>query len=257
MMKDLKRFDFVVENIEMIIKQQGKAMVTVIGSGGKTTLLYRLAEEFYRKKNVLVTTTTAMKCPELPWIKSRFIADENDYHNLEKKISGNTWAVGLFRHLDPITDKVKGIESLVLDRIYAENDYELLLVEGDGSKGKPIKGYATYEPVIPTETDLVIIVVGADGLGQPLSEELVHRSALFLDQSNMDPLEAINLFHVLKVMGSPDGPLSKVPQKAITMLLINKIDDSIEVELTHQIKEVSRSPKKFGVDHIIGVEKKV
>ena len=38
-----------------------KKIISVIGAGGKTTLIHRLAEEYQRKGNaVLVTTTTHM-----------------------------------------------------------------------------------------------------------------------------------------------------------------------------------------------------
>src|SRR5262249_57619382 len=52
-----------------------------------------------------------------------------------------------------------------------------ILDEADGSRTRPFKAPADHEPVIPEETTLVIAVVGADVLGQPLDGEHVHRPA--------------------------------------------------------------------------------
>lgn len=256
-MKDLLCFNTINECIRELIKNQGKVMVTIVGSGGKTTLLYRIAEQFYKTNRVLVTTTTAMKTPVIPWLQTCFLKEDVHYLSKDQNVNGYNNAIGLFDHRDSVADKVKGPEPVVLDHIYDENEFELILVEGDGSKGKPIKGYASYEPVIPEKTDLVLCVIGADGLGHYVSEDFIHRSALFLEQSEMNQAEPVDLFHVLKVMNSKDGPLSKVPQKAVTMIVINKMDDSLSFELIRQIQEVCRLPKKFGFDHVIGIEKNV
>lgn len=43
---------------------------------------------------------------------------------------------------------------------------ETLFIVGDGSAGKSIKGHLAHEPVIPSRSSLVIVVVGIDSVGE-------------------------------------------------------------------------------------------
>ena len=49
--------------------------------------------------------------------------------------------------------------------------YDVVLVEADGSHGFPLKCPASFEPVIPVETDLVIGVAGASAVGKSFREK--------------------------------------------------------------------------------------
>ena len=50
--------------------------------------------------------------------------------------------------------------------------YDLVLIEADGSKGKPLKYPAEYEPVIPSFSDHVIVVAGLDALSGRVDEQI-------------------------------------------------------------------------------------
>lgn len=70
-MKILRPEDKVCEIIEY--EKKRPRIISVVGAGGKTTLIYRLAEELKRKGlRVLITTTTKMYVP-----KRRFISWES------------------------------------------------------------------------------------------------------------------------------------------------------------------------------------
>ncbi len=53
-----------------------------------------------------------------------------------------------------------------------------LLVEADGSRGRPLKAHLPHEPVIPPHTDQVLLVAGLSGLGQPI-QAAAHRPEQF------------------------------------------------------------------------------
>ena len=53
-------------------------------------------------------------------------------------------------------------------------EFDYVLVEADGSAGRPLKAHAPHEPVIPPEASNVILVVGASGFGRPI-REAAHR----------------------------------------------------------------------------------
>jgi len=129
-------------------------VTALIGSGGKTSLLYHLAGELMRKgKKVVITTTTHIRKPEqFPFAATMAAAQE------------------LLQRSDAIcigTEAEDGkLTSPSFDGWETLADY--VLVEADGARVLPLKAHADYEPVIPTGCENVICVVGASGFGQPI-----------------------------------------------------------------------------------------
>ena len=71
--------------------------------------------------------------------------------------------------------KLVGIDPAWLEQLSKQLQVTHILVEADGSRGRPFKAPAAHEPVIPGSADLVVAVVGLSVIGRPLSEEFVHR----------------------------------------------------------------------------------
>jgi len=152
------------------------AVTAFIGGGGKTSLIRCLAEELTGLgKKVLITTTT--KCYPFPNLPHFHL---NSYEDILKKLSehykNNNIAV-LGGNTGP-EGKIEGI-SPQIPRLLVSKLGIHVLVEADGSKGKPLKGYENYEPVVPVDSDLIVSVSGADALGVPADENTVHRSKIF------------------------------------------------------------------------------
>jgi hypothetical protein len=61
----------------------------------------------------------------------------------------------------------------------AAGEYDLTLIEGDGSRCLPLKAWAAHEPVVPPFTTVTIGVMPLWPLGRPVSDRLVHRLPLF------------------------------------------------------------------------------
>ena len=55
---------------------------------------------------------------------------------------------------------------------------DFVLVEADGSAGRPFKAHADWEPVLPEERQATVLVMGADGFGKPISR-MAHRPELY------------------------------------------------------------------------------
>lgn len=136
-----------------------RGVTAIIGGGGKTTLLYRLAEELSRRGTVLVTTTTHIFRPaHLP-------CAERAEGGMPLLCVGTPCAGG------KLTAPRQSFAALA-----ALADY--VLVEADGSRRLPIKAHAPHEPVIPENAEQVICVVGASGLYGRV-DEVVHRPEVF------------------------------------------------------------------------------
>lgn len=152
------------------------AVTAFIGGGGKTSLIRRLAEELTDLGHkVLVTTTT--KCYPFPNLPHFYLESSLDmFKKLSDHYKNNSIAV-LGGKIGP-DGKITGISPQLPGSFAAELGIHVL-VEADGSKGKPLKGYEKYEPVLPADSGLIVSVIGADALGAAVEETTVHRSSIF------------------------------------------------------------------------------
>lgn len=136
-----------------------RGVTAIIGSGGKTTLMYRLARELSARGTVIVTTSTHIFRPTQ-------IAFAETAARVEGVLCLGT----------PCENGKLSAPRQSVDELRTLADF--VLVEADGSAGKPLKAHAPHEPVIPTQTARTVTVVGASGIGGKISE-VVHRAERF------------------------------------------------------------------------------
>ncbi len=188
-------------------------VVAFIGAGGKTTAMYRLAADLAaRGLHVIVTTTTKILPPDRPDVA--LLLEGEGGGPLVARIGGAfgrapVVAVVSRRLAD---GKLEGIRADAIGALREIREVGAVLVEADGAARKPFKAPAHHEPVIPAETTLLVAVVGADALGQPLSAELAHRPELVAQQAGIrmgDPITPEVVARVLlgreNLRGRPSG----------------------------------------------------
>ena len=149
-------------------------VTSIIGSGGKTSLLAALAREL--PGTVILTTTTHI----LPFEGIFTFTMQGMYGLAEKLAESRVICVGSQAEKN---GKLVAPE-LGIDALAALADY--VIVEADGARRLPLKAHATWEPVIPACSNRTIIVFGASGLGHPVSEK-VHRPELFCELTGCTP----------------------------------------------------------------------
>ena len=140
-----------------------RGVTALIGGGGKTTLMYTLAEELRRRGTVLVTTSTHIQRPEqyptLLTADAAAVAAALATHGVVC-VAGETAEGKLCA------------PALSFELLAALADF--VLVEADGSRRLPLKAHAPHEPVIPPNARRTVYVVGADGFGHPI-RQVCHR----------------------------------------------------------------------------------
>lgn len=142
--------------------------IAICGAGGKTTLLYALAEQARQQdKRILVTTSTHIMQPEST--ETLRFYEENTLDSFENICTpGQISVIGT-----PCAHKkITGISPMMVDT--AMQSCDIFLYEADGSKRLPIKCHNTTEPVIWFGTDAVICVLGLSALGKPV-HKICHR----------------------------------------------------------------------------------
>ena len=130
-------------------------IIAVVGSGGKTTRIHKLAEDYRKKgKKVLVTTTTHMFAEE----------DCELSGNVERIIKKLEDCGYCMAGLPAEGGKMKSLDEETYEKIC--QFAEVVLVEADGSKGLPVKFPSEREPVIPKNAEEIHIVTGVSAIPQ-------------------------------------------------------------------------------------------
>ena len=200
-------------------------ILTIIGSGGKTSLMYALAEEIQSRGQRVITTTTTKIFPPKPEQSPEVILTDKP----EDLISRAAEALGKHRHITVAagqldSGKLDSIKPELVGLLLAHTGSDVVIAEADGSRGLPIKAPAIHEPVIPGLTDLVVPVVGLSGLGRPLDEETVFRSEIFSDFSGIPMGQAITADGIARALFHPNGMLRRVGPGMRVIPILNQAD---------------------------------
>lgn len=198
-------------------------LVCFVGAGGKTTTMFSLAHELKRlNKRVLVTTTTNIYQPDKSTCDRIIIHDSPDVSMFGEIPEGSIIALGKGLASE---NKLTGADKWFIEDLHNRKLFDYILVECDGSKRKPIKATAHYEPVVPDNTTKAIGVIGLDAVGKPIVEEYVHRPELFCAVVNRCRGELIDTEAVVNLIVSPQGLFKGVPAGCTKYVLLNKADN--------------------------------
>ena len=186
-------------------------ITAVIGSGGKTTLIRRLAEELTdsdrndfsgnRKNRVIICTTThILKPDDMPVFMAdeEDIPGEEDIKQLAAFLEENARGPVCVGTPDPANPAKLVSFPIDVIRKAAGND-AYILVEADGARHMSLKAHNENEPVIPSKSNEVLIVIGAEGIGRPVCEA-VHRPEIFAKLADVDEKSEVTPRMVSKVL---------------------------------------------------------
>lgn len=191
--------------------------IAFVGAGGKTTAMFQLARE--RGGRVVVTATSHLGAWQIP-LADRHIEAKSP-QEIGEPGDGVTLVTGM---LDG--DRTRPLETSALSWLYEATERKNipLLIEADGSRGRPLKAPAAHEPPIPDFVKTVIVVAGLSGLAKSLSTETVHRPELFARLSGLRLDNPVTPEAVCRVLVHPEGGLKNIPPAARKIALLNQAD---------------------------------
>ena len=141
-------------------------VVSLIGSGGKTSALIKMMHECQaRGWRVLMTTTTRIGLAELSHFPTHAHFDEIVLHRESPT---------LFVYSKQDSSKVYGLNEAELLSAIGDFQADVVLIEADGSRKKSLKLPYPHEPVVPSFTTKVMAIVGLSVLGEPCIESNVY-----------------------------------------------------------------------------------
>ena len=209
-MNQSKEQDSFLQSFE-IVKND---VISFIGAGGKTSLIFRLAEDARRLGfKTLVTTTTHMLIPQ---------PDNFDALDLSGALFRDTILPAPGIYVGGVAaeehGKMAGVSLSCLENML--NRFDLILIEADGAAGKPLKGWKETEPVIPLVTTKTIGIIDIQTIGCLIDRSLVHRLEIFLKLSRSSETECLSVDHLRRVINNENGLFSK--SQGAEILYVNK-----------------------------------
>lgn len=197
-------------------------LISLVGAGGKTTTMFALAQALRAlKKSVLVTTTTNIFYPGQQECDRVIISEAAGSSIFGAVAPGSVTVLGK----GVIGErKLTGVDKEFVEQLHEQSIFDYVLVECDGSKQKPIKAPAHYEPVVPDNTTRTLGVIGLDAISAPIDEEHVHRARIFCGVVGRVMGEILDAEAVVTLIVSPHGLFKGVPEKSTNCVLLNKAD---------------------------------
>lgn len=236
----IKEQKVLIEALKIDINK--KSIISFVGGGGKTSLIYKLGCELKELgKKVIITTTTHMFMPE-----SNVVLSGKKDDIIKSLHNENMITVGMLCD-DKIgkenLKKIRGLSDEIAESLIEIADF--VLVEADGSKRLPLKVPADHEPVILTGSNLVVGVCGVDAIGKRI-KETCHRVNLVSEFLNTDEEHIITPLDAAKILSSNKGQRKNVT--CSYKVIINKADTIEELE---KAKYISDELFNFGMKETV------
>ncbi len=206
---------------------EGGGVVSLVGAGGKTSLMFRIARELTETgASVLTTTTTKIMWPAQTDSPHVILADSIDeVLSRARKLLKKTRHMSAVSHqTPPHPEKVKGFPPHAINVLWNAGLFSWILVEADGANRRPLKAPALHEPVIPDCSDWVIGLMGLIGVGKTLDEKWIFRPELFAKLTGLRVGEPVTEEAAAASAKRKDGIMKGTPDKARKVIFLNMAD---------------------------------
>jgi probable selenium-dependent hydroxylase accessory protein YqeC len=222
-----------------------KDIISFVGAGGKTSMMFKLAEELRHSNKVLVTTTTKIYFP----LEDRYDFICTDKEGLNSYINMKENGIYILGSSINIENKILALDETQLEEIAPYFDY--ILIEADGAKEKQLKGWNEFEPVIYRKTTKTIGIIDIKSLGMVISEDTVHRSQIFCELTGAKQGDVVKLEHLSKLVTHPKGLFKGAQGEKI--IYVNKVETTKDLILAKNlIRKINLKDEESLNEAVIG-----
>ena len=200
--------------------QAHRGIVCAVGAGGKKTTLYRLAAA--HPGRVGITTTVFMAPFPAELQAARVIAPQAELAAAVVTSARANRQV-LFACPSEKPARLGGLSVNAIAPLHDEAGFELTLVKADGARMRQIKAPAAQEPNIPAGADVVLFVVSAGAIGQPLDETVAHRVDRLERVTGARRGQTLEPRHVAQLLTSEEGARQNLGGAQL-IPIINQVD---------------------------------
>jgi probable selenium-dependent hydroxylase accessory protein YqeC len=212
---------FLIESLDL----RPREVISLVGAGGKTAFMFRLAKELLLVgKKVVTTTTTKILEPSSEETPCLFV------HSDEEKLKQMALQhIDQFRHITLARErlesrKLEGISPELVGFLCNTPGIDIMIIEADGAAGRPVKAPREWEPVIPPSSTLVIGILGVDGVGKELNEENLFQAERISQLTGIPVGERMTCEGMAILMVHTQGIFKGTPHSSRRVAFINKVD---------------------------------
>ena len=213
--------------IDLLEAREG--IVCATGAGGKKSVLYQLVRE--HPGRVALTATVPMTGLPADLAVEQIVADEAE---LEERIA----ALDKDRSVAYACPSDKpgrhgGVSADTIRSIHAECGFGATFVKSDGARMRWIKAPKSGEPATVPDADVIIPVVSARAIGEPLNERVAHRLEQVEAVTGITRGKPLTPEAVGRLLASEEGAL-RGSAGARVATVINMVDND-------QLEELARA----------------
>jgi len=209
--------------------------VAVVGCGGKTSLIELIAMLCIDRK-VLVSTTTKT----FPMISDVATLCDTMESCIEHVPQTGIQCLGKFNERNGKLEALP--ENILVDLV---PHYDIVLMEADGSRWLPCKGWLDSEPVVYYYSTHTVGVVTMNALGRAATSEVVHHLPEFLTLTGLREGDIITEQVLEDMVCLPKGMFKGSVGKEY--LLVNKVENENEIRIAEAFlqKIKAKYPGRF------------
>ncbi len=246
------------EYVFPFLREKGH-VISLVGGGGKTTLMYALSAYCAKKGwRVLASTTTHIRRPiDRTWIA---VGEESAWEKAKEE-RDRLWQQG--NHVVAGTPAEHEKLTILPEKILNSwiSDADMTFLEADGSKRLPCKFPASHEPVIPSESDVVIAVAGLSALHRKIGE-VCFRAELVIRAWNCEIHEGSHIYKERPIsandimtpeilawlLGSENGA-RKATEGRNFFVVLNQADNKVMREDGEKVLDILKH--RYGIEGIL------
>ena len=200
-------------------------IISVIGSGGKTTYIHQLKDKYVvQNKTVLMCTTTHM-----------LIEKDTLVNPSKEEIIQRIQECGYCHAGSSYDDsKISALDVSILNSL--KQVVDVVLIEADGSKHLPLKYPRNNEPVIDEDTDQIVLISNLWGLNKPV-KDVIHRYELTDYDPNMLVTPKIMQDLIRAYLTKIDKPVKihvNGANNLYTRCIQSLLEENVDVDLIHE-----------------------
>jgi probable selenium-dependent hydroxylase accessory protein YqeC len=120
---------------------------------------------------------------------------------------------------------------------------DMVIVEADGARHLKIKAPAAYEPVLPAQVRVVLLLLSAEVLNQPLSSDIAHRPDIIAGLTGLASGDLLTPAAVARLLLHRQGGLKQIPESAAVSILITHATlerQAAVAQLAHLLQTTAR-----------------
>ncbi len=228
-------------------------VVSLVGAGGKTSLMYKLAHELSSGGDfVLTTTTTKIFEPRQDQSPCVVVSDSvTEFLDEARRLIDRHHHITTACQRLPAEGKLIGIAPDAVDAIWKRNLFQWIIVEADGAAGRPLKAPAAHEPLIPACTNWLVGCAGLTGIGQPLNDRWVFRHHLFASLTGIPANSSVTENAVADVFAHPQGLFKGASDHAIRIAFLNQAETPNNSAVGRRIARLLTEKADTGLKRVV------